>query len=112
MEHFRKSRTECFPICLPCSCCEYGKFSLKMGILKVQSWEKPSLPLLCQSFLKYPNKLLVLTVLWCPHLSLRLFAQCPLLLTHVFLKDFIIDPNTCIWQLGDAITLSDGLNFT
>lgn len=40
MEHSQKSRTECFPICRPCSCCEYGKFSLKMGVLEVQSREE------------------------------------------------------------------------
>lgn len=33
MEHFWKSRTECFPICLPYSCCEYGTFFAKWGSL-------------------------------------------------------------------------------
>ena len=55
MERSRKSRTECFLICLPCSCCEYGKSSLEMAGLEVRSWEEPSLSLGYQSFPRYPS---------------------------------------------------------
>lgn len=33
MERSQKSRTGCFPICRPCSCCECGKSSLELGVL-------------------------------------------------------------------------------
>lgn len=42
MEPFWKSRTGCFPICLPCSYCEYGTSSAKWGPQSVvlQGWSR------------------------------------------------------------------------
>lgn len=110
MERSRKSRIECFPICLPCSCCEYGKLPLKMGVLEVWRWEEQSLPHWCQFSLKYPSSMInqymfhgwLCMVTWpCPYkLSPKALCSMSFLLAHAFLQDFIVDPNAHSWQLG------------
>lgn len=107
MERFQRSRTECFPICLLCSCCEYGKFSLENGspggavlggVISVSLI--PDLPetlkLMSKSW-PAPSENVACGVPTTPGLK----ALCPsLLLARVLLKDFIVDPNPHIWPLG------------
>ena len=98
MERSQKSRTGCFPICLPCSCCECGKSSLELRVLGLWSREEPSL---LPGYLSFPRYLCstskprqALSVDLVHRVPTELSSQCSApfpSLACVFLKDFIVD---------------------